>query len=122
MNILRETIGLAFIILAWLDLLELGIIFRVLFFIIGFDLMSLISKIMIFGLDYYLDILGLGWTLLLLIGAEAAVSVLKLSLYLNTIIKPLIVFLIVYLNEFGLTLALIIAGMDLILNATKKYI
>ncbi len=122
MGILKQTIGLALIVLAWIDPLELGMTFRMLLFILGFDLVHLIPKIIVFVADYVYDLSGLGWMLLLLIGAESALELLKLKSFINLIVKPLVVFSIIYLNELGLELAVIVAGIDLLLNIGKKYI
>ncbi len=122
MDILKQTIGLALIILAWLDPLELGMTFQVLLFILGFDLVHLIPKVIIFMLDYFYDLSGLGWMLLLLIGVESALELLKIKSFINLVAKPLVVFLIIYFNNLGLELAVIIAGIDLLLNIGKKYI
>lgn len=116
MNILKESIGIALVVLAWFDPLQLGTPFKILFFILGFDLLSLFPKIGIFLIDYFLVLSGLGWMLLFLVIAECIVELLLVGKLINLTVKPLAVFAIIYMNNFGLELALIVAGIDLLLN------
>jgi hypothetical protein len=121
MNLLRQAIGLALIILAWLDPLNLGINFRIVLFILGFDMVSLLVKFLVFGLDYFLGI-GIGWTLLLLIAAEIITKFLFVKSLIDLIIKPLAVFAILILSNLSVEIAIIVAVIDLLLNMTKKWI
>jgi len=122
MNILKQILGVALISLAWFDPLGVNMSFRILLFILGFDLMSLLPKLVIFILDYVFELSTLGWSLLLLICVETMLELLKLKPLVNLIIKPLVVFLIVYMNNLSLEFSVIIAGIDLLLNLTKKYV
>jgi hypothetical protein len=122
MKILGSLIGILLITLAWVDPFELGIEFQVLFFILGFDLMGLIVKLGVFAADLYFDISGLGFYLVALIAIEALIYFLKLKKFVGYIVKPLTVFGIIYLSGLGWQLGLIIGGIDLLLNFSKKYI
>ncbi|MBD3155959.1 MAG: hypothetical protein GF368_04880 [Candidatus Aenigmarchaeota archaeon] len=122
MKILRSLIGILLITFAWVDPFELGLEFQILLFILGFDLMELLVKIGVFVADLYFDISGLGIYLVALIGIEALVYALKLKKLVGYIVKPLAVFGIVYLNGLGWQLGLIVGGIDLLLNFSKKYI
>jgi len=122
MSILRQLIGLLLITLAWIDPFSLGINYQVLFFILGFDLMHIIPKIIIFVTDLFLDISGLGWLLIILLGVEFLIYVFKLKTFVGLLVKPLVVFGIIYFNKLGWELGVIVAGIDLLLNYSKKYI
>lgn len=122
MNILRQLIGLLLIVLAWVDPFQLGVNFRVLFFILGFDLMNLFFKIILFVGDLFLEISGLGWLLVILLGVEILIYLFDLKTIFGLIAKPLVVFGIIYLNGLGTELGIIVAGIDLLLNYSKKYI
>jgi hypothetical protein len=122
MNILKQLIGLLLITLAWIDPFSLGVNYQVLFFIIGFDLMHIIPKVIIFLADLFLDISGLGWLLIILLGVEFLIYVFKLKTLVGLFVKPLVVFGIIYLNGLGWELGVIVAGIDLLLNYSKKYI
>jgi len=120
MKLLKEVIGLALIFLAWLDPLKIGTSFRIILFILGFDMVSLLVKFLVFGIDYFLGI-GIGWTLLLLIAAEIITKFLLMKSLIDLIIKPLAVFAILILSNLSLEIAIIVAGIDLLLNMTKKW-
>ncbi|MDI6826528.1 MAG: hypothetical protein QMD36_05100 [Candidatus Aenigmarchaeota archaeon] len=121
MGLLRQTIGLALIVLAWFDPLNLGIKFRIVLFILGFDMVSLLVKFVVFGIDYFLGI-GIGWILLLLVAAEIVTKFLFVKSFLDSVLKPLAVFVILILSNLGLEIAIIVAGIDLLLNMTKKWL
>lgn len=83
--------------------------------------MGLFIKICVYILEFIFDISGLGWYLIILIGVEAIIHLLELSKFFDIVLKPAAVFLIIYLNNLGWELALIIAGIDLMLNFSKNY-
>ena len=122
MDILKQLLGLLLIIIAWVDPFELGTSFQVLFFILGFDLTGLILKLLLFAADMFLEISGLGWYLLIFIAIEVLFNVLKLKKLLRYLIKPIVVFLIIFMNGLGWELGIIVGGIDLLLNFSKKYI
>ena len=122
MDILKQLVGLLFITLAWIDPFNLGVEFQVLFFILGFDLTHIILKLVLFVAEMFLNISGLGWYLIGFIAVEALFHFLKLKGLLKYIIKPLVVFLIIFINGLGIELGIVVAGIDLLLNYTKKYI
>lgn len=116
MKLLREMVGFALIFLAWFNPLELEAMTRILIFILGFDAMSMAPKIGIFIIDYFFGFAWLGWTLLILVGAEAIATFLPLAeKIVKLVIKPIGVFAVSFL-AFGLQPALIVAGIDLLLN------
>lgn len=122
MKILRSLIGLLLVTLGWIDPFGLGMEFQALLFILGFDFMQLVFKLGVFAADLFLNISGLGFYLVALIGIEALIYFLKLKKLVGYIVKPLAVFGIVYLGGFGWQLGLIVGGIDLLLNYSKKYI
>ena len=120
MGIFRQLIGLALIIIAWFNFLGLGDIARIVVFIIGFDMLNLFSKILVFGVDYFIGLSGLGLILGLIVLVEAVATLLFLGKFLNYILKPLAVFIILFTNGIALEIAVIVAGIDLLLNMTKR--
>jgi hypothetical protein len=121
MDLLRQVIGLALIIVAWIDPLSLGESFRIVFFILGFDMISLLVKFLTFGIDYFLGI-GIGWVLILSIISDIVTRFFFAKSFLDLILKPLAVFAILYLSNLSLEIAIIVAGIDLLLNMTKKWV
>ena len=122
MNIFKQLVGLLLIIIAWIDPFELGTSFQVLFFILGFDLTGLIIKLVLFAVDMLFKISGLGWYLLIFISVEILFHAIKLKKLLSYLIKPIVVFLIIFMNGLGWELGIIVGGIDLLLNFSKKYI
>ena len=121
MGILRQVIGLALIIIAWINPLNLGENFRIVLFILGFDMISLFIKFLVFGIDYFLGI-GIGWILIISIIADVVTKFFLVKSFLDLIVKPLAVFAILYLSNVSFEIAVIVAGIDLLLNMTKKWI
>ena len=115
MGFLREIIGFVLVFVAWFDPLGLDLMIRVLIFILGFDLMSLVPKVGVFVLDYFIGFGYLGFTLLILLVIEVITTFLLIGIIIKLILKPLAVFGISFLY-FGLQPALILAGIDLLLN------
>lgn len=122
MGFIREILGLLFIIIGWVDPLGFGIEFQILFFILGFDFMSLIPKVAIFVMDFFLEFSNIGWILLLIVAIEAVIEFFKLKVIFSYVLKPLAVFMILFVNNISLPIAIIVAGIDLLVNLSKKYI
>jgi len=107
-------------VLAWTDPLSLGMDFQALFFILGFDIMSWIPKIIIFGMDYFWDVSGFGLFLLLQVLDDIIFEFIPLGRLIEVLVKSSIVFLIIFANGFSFWLALIVAIIDAILVLQKK--
>ena len=121
MNLIRETIGLILIFLAWVDPFNFSFPIRIALFILGFDMISWILKLLIFGIDYFIGF-GIGWVLLILLAVELITTFLLMRFVFDLILKPAAVFLALYLSNVSFEIALIAAGIDVILNLTKKWI
>jgi hypothetical protein len=126
MNILRQTIGLVLIIIAWLNPFGFGLPFRIVFFVLGFDMLSLVIKIGVFFVEYLLNYffdfgVGIGWILILLVIAEIITKFLLFKWVIDLIIKPVAVFVILFYTGIIWEAAVIVAGIDLLLNLTKKW-
>jgi len=126
MNILRQTIGLVLIVIAWIDPFSLGLPFRIVLFVLGFDMLSLVIKLGIFIVEYLLSHyfgsgVGIGWFLILLLIAELMTKFLLFKWIVDLIIKPVLVFVILFYNGIIWEAAIIVAGIDLLLNLTKKW-
>ena len=116
MKILRNAVGFVLILLAWFNPLGFEDMVRILIFVLGFDAMTILPKIGIFVIDYLFGFAWLGWTLLLMVAAEAIVMFIPLAeKILKYIVKPMGVFVVSFI-AFGLQPALIVAGIDLLLN------
>lgn len=119
MKLLREVIGFGLVFLAWFNPFNLEAMIRILVFILGFDAMSIVPKIGIFALDYLFGFRWLGWTLLILVAAEAILTFIPFGKKINIIVKAVAVFSVSFL-AFGLQPALIVAGIDLLLTLSSR--
>ena len=122
MGIFRQLLGLSLIFISWFNPLSLTSEWRVILFILGFDLVSLLPKVIIFGLDFFFELLEplLAWTVLLLIIVELLARFLISGFLLNFIIKPIILFLVGYLNGLSTSLCLIISTIGVAINLIKR--
>ncbi len=120
---LINTIGLALVILSWFNPFGFDLQIRIVLFIIGFDMMSILPKVGIFLLNFMFPLSAafgyLSWTLLILFFSELAIAYTEAYKSYRLIIKPLAVFIVAYL-ALGLQPALIAAGIDLLINLTHK--
>jgi len=121
MDILRQVIGLALIVIAWVNPFSLAESFRMILFILGFDMITFLFKFVALGIDYFLG-LGIGLLLTMSILADVVTKFFFPKSFLDLILKPLAVFFILYLSNLGLEISIIVAGIDLLLNITKKWI
>jgi hypothetical protein len=116
MKFLREVVGIILIFAAWLNPFGLEMMVRLAIFIIGFDCMSIFPKIAIFAADFFIGFFHwLGFTLLILVGAESVLMLSKKKQDIGMAVKPACVFLVAFIS-LGLQPALIAAGIDLLLN------
>jgi len=125
MGLAREIIGFALIFLAWYNPFNLNQMLLIAIFILGFDAVSLIPKTIFFAVYHLSPFLGLSfgylsWTLVLLTCVELLLWVLKTEKPINLIIKPLTVLFTGYLALGNFQMALMIAGIDLLLNLTHR--
>jgi len=121
MSLVKDGIGLFLILLSWFNPFSFALPIRIAIFILGFDTMSILPKVLIFILYFFFPLLGealsfLFWTLIILAIVEVIVSLLEKEGIVRMIVKPLIVFVSVFIGLNDLQLALIAAGIDLILN------
>lgn len=119
-SLLRQLFGLLLILLAWVDPLSFGTDFQVVCFILGFDIMSWIPKIIIFCIDFFWDISGFGLFLLLQVVDDIIFEFLPLGKLLEILVKSGVVFLIIFANGFSFWLALIVAIIDALLIIQRK--
>ncbi|MEM5766447.1 MAG: hypothetical protein QW423_02335 [Candidatus Aenigmatarchaeota archaeon] len=121
MSLIKNLIGFASIFLAWFNPFTLTFPFRLTLFIIGFDLTSWRAKLVLFLINFFFPLLGeeglfLVWVLLFLLIVEFIFFHFKILKIVVVISKPIIVFLSILSIMNDIQLALIIAGIDLILN------
>jgi hypothetical protein len=125
MSFIREIIGFILIFLAWYNPFNLNQVLLISIFILGFDAMSLVPKSIFFVIYNLFPFLGLpfgylSWTLILLVCAELSIWILKTGKPVNLAIKPLVVFVAAYIALNDVQIALMVAGIDLLLNLTHK--
>lgn len=115
---IRNIIGLYFIVISWFNLLGLNLAWRTVFFVIGFDLMSLWFKLLVFGIDFlFFETLGdLSWLMIIL---PAIDIVAKYVLPLWILAKPALLFAILYFSKFSLYMCVGIALADLLINVRR---
>ena len=120
---LINAIGLILVILSWFNPFGFDLQIRIIFFIIGFDMMSILPKIGIFLLNlifpFSMAFGYLSWTLFILFFSELAIAYTEAYKSYRLIIKPAAVFIVAYI-ALGLQPALIVAGIDLLINLTHK--
>lgn len=118
---LKNILGLVLIFVAWYNPFNLAFYFRITFFIIGFDLTSWLVKLALFVLNFFFPVLGekglfLVWVLFFFLLIEFILTRIKPLKVLLTLMKPSIVFFSIFLALKDFQLALIIAGIDLVIN------
>ncbi|MFH8119707.1 MAG: hypothetical protein QXS37_02795 [Candidatus Aenigmatarchaeota archaeon] len=117
---MKNLIGLALISVSWLDVLGSNFQLKLTLLIIGFDLTSLLFKILIFLINSFLLFHGKGiflsWVFFTIIVLEFLFSQLKSTKFLKLVSKPSIIFFSVLFSLQNIHLALILAGIDLIIN------
>ena len=118
----KMIIGITLVLFAWIDPFDFGDDFQIITFILGFDALPLIPKILVFGIDYLKEISGWGLFLLILIAEEIVLEFMVAGKLIQMIVKPAIIFLLIILNDIPLLIALLVAGIDLLLNFHKKLI
>ena len=111
---LRELIGIALVIFSWFNPFNFDLTIRIIIFVLGFDTLSVLPKLAIFATDYLFGFAWLGFTLFILVAAEAIVVLLGIK-KIRLIIKPAAVFIVSFFS-LGFQPALIVTGIDLLLN------
>lgn len=121
-NVVKQAIGLFLIFLSLADPFSWGNDFKIVAFIIGFDAMALLPRIIIFGIDFLWDISGFGLLLILAIIEDIAFHLFSVGAILQTMIRPAVVFFIVFVNGYGFWIAILAAAIDLVLNFQRKLV
>lgn len=121
-GLVRQIVGLVLVTLSLLDPFSFGVGFKIVAFILGFDMMGLIPKIIIFGIDYFWNVSGFGLYLLAQVVEEIIFYLFTIGRVIELIIKPAVVFIIIFLNGFGFWLAAVAAIVDFILNWQRKIV
>lgn len=105
MGMLKDLIGFVLIYLAFFNPLNLDLPIRLILFLLGFDLMSFLPKIVVFLFDYFLGFSGLGILLIFLLFADIVARVIFKGL--AAIGKPIIIFFLLYFisPNFAMNLA-----------------
>ena len=115
-------IGLTLLLAAWIDPFGLGRDFQIVAFILGFDLIPLIPKLIMFGVDFFYNITGLSTSLFFMLAEEIILDFFIIGKIINLAIKPAIIFILIAINGLPVFLALAVAAIDFLLNLEKKLI
>jgi hypothetical protein len=123
-NIPLTLAGLFLALFAWFNPLGLDILIRVALFILGFDMIEMPAKLAVFALNFFFPVFGdafgiFSWTLLFLFMSELIIAVIEVERPYRMFVKPVAAFATAFLS-LGLQPALIIAGVDLVINLTQK--
>ena len=129
MRFLLTLIGFGIMLFAWFNPLELDMLLCVALFILGFDMMGIIMKILIFWVNFAFPVFGDGefgevfgmftWTLLMLVLGEMVLIAIDAHRPFRLLVNPLIVFVASFIS-LGIQPALALAGTDLLINMTTK--
>jgi len=116
--------GLLIALIAWFNPFGFDMLTRVALFILGFDMMRMLAKLAVFTLSFFFPVFGdafgaFSWTLLLLFAAELIIMVIEVERPYRLFVKPAAVFATAFLS-LGLQPALVVAGIDLLINLTHK--
>ena len=125
MNVLKNIIGIALVLLAWFDPLGWSMFVSIALFILGFDMIGIYFKVGIFAVNFFFPVFGeafgyLSWTLLMLVLPELMLIAIGIYRPYNFVVKPTAVFAVAFL-ALGLQPALVVAGTDLVINMTDKF-
>lgn len=124
MKLALNVAGLLVALFAWFNPLSFGMFVRISLFILGFDMMSIYAKVAVFALNFFFPVFGdafgaFSWTLLLLFMSELIIAAVEVERPYKLLVKPVAVFVTAFLS-LGLQPALIVAGIDLLINLTHK--
>lgn len=124
MRALLTVVGLFVALFAWFNPFGVDMLVRVALFILGFDMMNMAVKLGVFALNFFFPVFGdafgtFSWTLLFLFMAELIIIVIEADKPYRLFVKPAAVFATAFLS-LGLQPALIVAGIDLLINLTHK--
>jgi hypothetical protein len=123
MGVITSGIGIALAALAWFNPLAFPFVLQIALFILGFDLSGIVGKVALFVLIFMMPpVLGVEVgafvvALVLMLLAELAIFAFELDRMYRLLLKPGTVFVAAFL-ALGFQPALIVAGVDLLLNLT----
>jgi len=123
-NLFTNILGLAIAICAWFNPLGFETLLRISLFILGFDMMGMPAKLGVFALNLFFPVFGdafgsFSWILLILFVSELIIMAVNVERPYRLLVKPAAVFATAFLS-LGFQPALIVAGIDLLINLTHK--
>ncbi len=94
------------------------------FFILGFDMMGIVLKLAVFSLNFAFPVFGerftmFSWALLFMFMSELIMMIFEVDKPYEIYVKPIIVLGAAF-PSIGFQAALVIAGIDLLINLTDK--
>ncbi|MCX6820577.1 MAG: hypothetical protein NT016_01345 [Candidatus Aenigmarchaeota archaeon] len=125
MGLITNVIGVALSAFAWFNPLALPFALQIALFILGFDMSGLLGKIALFALLFFLPpVLGADAgafvvTLFIMLVVELLIFAFEIDRLYRLVLKPAAVFVAAYI-AIGLEPALLIAGVDLLINVLNR--
>jgi len=124
MGLLRYILGFTLIGIAWFNPVTLPDEFRLIIFLLGFDLLPLIPKVVVFGVDFLLEVFEplLAWTVLIAIFIDILLKLVLFGPLYSYVLKPTGIFFIAYLNGLSIELCVALAILDVAFQVMGKRI
>jgi len=124
MSNLLKIAGLILAMFCWFNPAGLDAMILLPLFILAFDMMGMWMKLIVFVISVAFPIFGdafgsFSWMLLFMFGADAVLKLLEIERPYKVLVKPVAVFAVAFF-AIGLQPALVIAGIDLLINLTSK--
>lgn len=126
MGMITRVAGVAFAALAWFDPLGFPLALRVALFILGFDMAGLVGKVVLFAIIFLLppvfgpEVGAFVIALFVMLVAELLLFAFEFDRLYRLLLKPGAVFVAAFL-ALGFQPALIVAGVDLLINMASKW-
>jgi len=124
MSNLLKIAGLVLAMFCWFNPAGLDAIILLPLFILAFDMMGMWMKLIVFAVSIAFPVFGdafgsFSWMLLLMFAADVVLKLLEIERPYKILVKPAAVFVVAF-SAIGLQPALVIAGIDLLINLTSK--
>jgi len=126
MGMITRVVGVALAALAWFDPLGFPLALRVALFILGFDMAGILGKIVLFAIIFLLppvfgpEVGAFVIALFVMLIVELLIFAFEIDRWYRLLLKPGAVFVAAFL-ALGFQPALIVAGVDLLINMASKW-
>jgi hypothetical protein len=126
MGMITRVAGIALAALAWLNPLALPSALQIALFILGFDMSGLVGKVALFAIIFLLppvfgpEVGAFVIALFVMLVVELLIFAFEIDRWYRLLLKPGAVFIAAFL-ALGFQPALIVAGVDLLINMASKW-